>query len=156
MSEQPQGQQARAVDAADLTRRRQLGVVGLSVVIVGLLLLIVGVFLGLWLYNSPLEQSIRRGLALSTSSLSGMQLEGGGTVVSVEPYRVPGPASYVFSEPATWLGIVVAAIGFGVYLRSIAHDVRLEADPEAVSLEIATIHEAIGSQSDEPFDTGDE
>jgi uncharacterized membrane protein len=152
MTETPEELDARFGERAPVNRK-VYGVVGAYLMIVGLLLVILGVMLGLWTYNSPIEQTIRRGMAISAESLNGIEVEGG-AVISGASYTPPGPMSYVLGTPVTWIGGLLAFAGLLVFLRSVAPDTEVDGagDDDGSPDEAAASAQVC---SDEPFDTGD-
>lgn len=150
MAETPEDRPTHSSERAT-PNRKVYGVVGLYLMIVGLLLVILGVMLGLWNYNSPLDQGIRRGMTISAEDLSGIEVEGR-AVISGVGYAPPGPMAYVLGTPVTWVGGLMTFAGLLVFVRSVAPDREEdESEDECVADESAS---GPLSCTDEPFDTG--
>jgi len=126
---------------------RGLRVTGLAIMVAGLLFVVAGVALGLYTYDSPLEQGIRRASAAAISGLNGTEVEGGG-VASGAVYRPPGPGEYVMRQPATWLGGTMVFVGMMLLVFSRAGDSKSAQTDEAQPVQL---DDAPDSISDDPF-----
>lgn len=153
MSELPSST-ANGSDEGEVARRRPLRVIGVSLALIGLLLVLAGIGLGILEYNSPLESTTRRAAAILEDSVKSGEVEGeeGVTISDVQVPELPGPAHYVVAQPVTWIGILVVFAGVVVLIRAMPGAASDDQNP------LSPVTPTGGSSrpaSDDPFDLED-